>query len=679
MKSLLELSNSDFIPIAEYFKKQKPDLDSKKFVDQKFPPEQSSLTYIDWTNEASKDTTQEELDALKSLVWKRPNEIFRTENYYLFETIDISDIHQGQLGNCYFLSALSATAEYNERFQKIFISKTKSVNGCYVVRMMIQGVPKVVCVDDHFPTLENFWALAYSGPKELWVQVLEKAWAKVNKSYASTIAGLPSEALSCLTEAPCFSYIHRKYDEAKIWDILHCSDNKGYILCTNTGNNKDAEEKGLVQSHAYTIISAHDIKGLKLVKIRNPWGSFEWKGDYSDKSPKWNEIPELKKLVGYKNSDDGEFFMSLSDFLTYFPYTFVCKFENDFHYNCKKVQQENNDQMTCAKFVLKAPTKIVVGLHQKQQRFYTKVKSYKPSMSRVILARYTSGGYEFINSDSSDQDKLYIECEQLPAGEYHIFGNVHWPYQTNNRYTYSTYAQTNVEVQKLDNVPTDYLFQLLKNYMAKNSSPQNISPILEIRSSFNDNDIGYYMSLFTNKSNDNLKIKANYAYNDKCQLISGEAAQDKRPGKDALVFNVPKHGEHMVVYKLLAMPWHAKLQLGEIEYSEDDAMRTTQDDPYRNIIEKNIKNLLKENLNLEVLYSELDVEDGVIIVLENKTKNNHTYRFRVNFSNLVNLELVTKKNILSIGPNNFEYVRLRKVNFNDSRYDFSFNYSFKKL
>jgi len=35
----------------------------------------------------------------------------------------------------------------------------------------------------------------------------------------------------------------------------------------------------------------------KLVCLRNPWGSSEWTGDWSDESEKWNK--RLKNLVGF--------------------------------------------------------------------------------------------------------------------------------------------------------------------------------------------------------------------------------------------------------------------------------------------------------------------------------------------------------------------------------------------
>ena len=48
-----------------------------------------------------------------------------------------------------------------------------------------------------------------------------------------------------------------------------------------------AEEQGIVKGHAYTLISAIEIKNkqgktVQLVKLRNPWGSGEWNGDWSD-------------------------------------------------------------------------------------------------------------------------------------------------------------------------------------------------------------------------------------------------------------------------------------------------------------------------------------------------------------------------------------------------------------
>jgi hypothetical protein len=75
--------------------------------------------------------------------------------------------------------------------------------------------------------------------------------------------------------------------------ILHY-DQEGYIMSggtpgvdTLTEGTGPEQKGGLVPGHAYSIIIAKEYNEIKLVNIRNPWGSFEWDGDWSDHSPLW--------------------------------------------------------------------------------------------------------------------------------------------------------------------------------------------------------------------------------------------------------------------------------------------------------------------------------------------------------------------------------------------------------
>lgn len=80
-----------------------------------------------------------------------------------------------------------------------------------------------------------------------------------------------------------------------------------------TNENVDQGETGLVAGHAYSILSAHEVnhqgRNWRLLKMVNPWGFGEWKGEWSDDSPLWT--PQLKEMLGAKDEDDGEFFMPL--------------------------------------------------------------------------------------------------------------------------------------------------------------------------------------------------------------------------------------------------------------------------------------------------------------------------------------------------------------------------------
>lgn len=74
---------------------------------------------------------------------------------------------------------------------------------------------------------------------------------------------------------------------------------------------------GIIQGHAYTILDSKEVinkEGQKerIIQIRNPWGEFEWKGDWGDDSNKWT--PKLKKECKLVKADDGIFWMSVLDF-----------------------------------------------------------------------------------------------------------------------------------------------------------------------------------------------------------------------------------------------------------------------------------------------------------------------------------------------------------------------------
>jgi calpain-15 len=73
------------------------------------------------------------------------------------------------------------------RVERIFLTKTVNAAGCYAVRLFVNGESRVVVVDDYFPydNHKEDWAMARPSEDshEIWVLILEKAWAKVFGSY----------------------------------------------------------------------------------------------------------------------------------------------------------------------------------------------------------------------------------------------------------------------------------------------------------------------------------------------------------------------------------------------------------------------------------------------------------------------------------------------------------------
>jgi calpain-15 len=103
--------------------------------------------------------------------------------------------------------------------------------------------------------------------------------------------------------------------------------------------------KGIASNHSYGLLATAEVvdkegNHVKLLKLRNPWGTFEWKGDWGDLSDKWT--PELKaqvKLDG--DSDDGLFWISLEDFIKHYDTFEICKFKENQIFNHFHKEQTN--------------------------------------------------------------------------------------------------------------------------------------------------------------------------------------------------------------------------------------------------------------------------------------------------------------------------------------------------
>ncbi|KAG8982737.1 hypothetical protein FRB90_006589, partial [Tulasnella sp. 427] len=90
------------------------------------------------------------------------------------------------------------------------------------------------------------------------------------------------------------------------------------FACGTSGAGEDINSDGLVSGHAYALLKAVEHEGRRFLVIRNPWGTGEWTGRWSDGSKEWNDdfATGLKQaLGGFKFGDDGEFVQEYEDFL----------------------------------------------------------------------------------------------------------------------------------------------------------------------------------------------------------------------------------------------------------------------------------------------------------------------------------------------------------------------------
>ena len=617
-------------PSNPYYHKQEPDYETPNYTDKVFPPNDNSIIFIDPTKVGTGQITEEDIKSLKGLglVWKRPAQIFGEGKYKIFEKLDIEDIHQGLLGNCYFLSSLSAIAEYPGRLERLIQTKQISQNGCYALKIYIQGKPKIVVIDDFMPTanIKTIFAFASSGPGEIWVQLFEKAWAKINKSFSMTIAGLPSEALSSLTEAPVITYVHRKYEPDELWRILKRCDDKQYIICTNTNDTTANESVGLVPSHAYTIISVYEVDGYRLMKLRNPWGEGEWNGAFGDKSELWT--PQLKKKLKYTDSNDGIFYMLFNDFLIHYPYTFVCKYYDGSSYVYSKVKMHSDEQMVGVRFRIDKKTKAIIGLHQKQERFYTKVKNYKTCYAKFFLVK--ERGYEYICSNEGTLDKIYLELKKpLDEGDYYILGKVKWRYfnEAPCNFVISCYSDNEkIKFYPLDKqaIKSDYLTRIIDSYISKKCKYQLTSTDrpdgLSFVSSLIDTDTGFFWLSFKNNSKDEgCKVMFAANMNEHVSLLSKEIETKTVNNQTIYTIKVPPQSQELVVFEQLDNVWNCKVNFSELRVSWDE-YNPDNDIKY---ICKNVgksSKFFETIVENELYYYTLVKDNSVLVVIGNNSQ-----------------------------------------------------------
>ena len=475
-----------FQSTAKDLKEQK-----QKFSDKQFPPELKSI-------EGHGDIELKE--QYRKYVWKRPQEMFE-ENFNLCSKgVEPNDVRQGDLGDCYFICALSALAEKPERAKRIILSKNFSEEGVYSVALCITGVWEEVIVDDLFPwnLSKKKPAFSQSRSNDLWVMLLEKAWAKVHGGYLNIESGFTSEALFSLTGAPVYTYFISNENSDKNWQAILDGEANNYIMTASTGDfnssGNDAQDKqtGLSASHGYSLLAGvvvdHQGQKLRLVKLRNPWGTGEWRGDWSDNSPLWT--PELKAKLEVKAEDDGIFFMSFEDWQKYFTSFDICYYHDSFKHSAIKLQSDP-DIPTVLRFTITKSGPWYFMVSQTNSRMFKKANKYFYSGLTLIVCRVGEDKVHYIG-DANEFDELLWFKNDCEPGEYLAYIMTPWRSMV-NEFGFGVYGPEKIKlrISPPDSLSPNFIasvmtdkaqgnYHLFKNFAARGEP--DIKSLFEINS-----------------------------------------------------------------------------------------------------------------------------------------------------------------------------------------------------
>ncbi|CAF0795249.1 unnamed protein product [Adineta ricciae] len=306
------------------------------FNDNEFPNRKSSLYYTPGFNRT-----------LDHVVWKRPYEICSNPQFIVNEA-NRFDLDQGELGNCWFISAVSMITQNASIFERVCpLDQTfdkRYYAGIFHFRFWQFGKWVDVVVDDCLPTVNNRLIFCQNAkePNEFWAALLEKAYAKLSYSYEGTDAGQTTDALIDMTGGVEESFDTKEInDKEQFWQTLGTAlKHDAMVGCSITPDPSEHEAKmanGLVKGHAYAVTAAVRVKLLngeivQIVRCRNPWGNeTEWNGAWSDgDTNNWNKIDShTREQLHYQKQADGEFWMLYSDWLKNFEQIQICNLSPD--------------------------------------------------------------------------------------------------------------------------------------------------------------------------------------------------------------------------------------------------------------------------------------------------------------------------------------------------------------
>ncbi|KAK7090807.1 calpain-5-like [Littorina saxatilis] len=331
------------------------------FIDPEFPPDDRSLSSTP--------------GKFGSVVWKRPKQICDDPKLFV-EGASSGDVHQGRLGNCWFVAASSTLASVKEIWNKVIPDangqewnpeKPDEYQGIFRFQFWRYGYWVEVVIDDFLPTINDELVFIHSQSRnEFWSALLEKAYAKLFGNYEVLDGGELSEALEDFTagvsdtldllklevatkpeeRVALFARMQKEMDRRSLMAAS--------IPAASAEEMEASTDVGLVKGHAYGITCVKNVhlegSGLfglfnrdkmPMIRLRNPWGQCEWKGAFSDGSPEWDKIDiNDRKKVGLTFEEDGEFWMTFEDFCKYFHQTAICRVVNTSFFTLTKTWHE---------------------------------------------------------------------------------------------------------------------------------------------------------------------------------------------------------------------------------------------------------------------------------------------------------------------------------------------------
>jgi hypothetical protein len=209
--------------------------------------------------------------------------------------VDINDIKQGNIGDCFLLASMGAMAHQNPDSVKSLVSENRDKDGnltSYTVTLKkkVKGtyIDVPITVDpSKFPKDGKHAQMTGDtdggGRNEIWPLLIEKAYAQMRGGYDKIGGGgWPADAMATLTGVDSekkkpgkHSYDALEQDLAAGKGVAFSTRDKSMWEKTKEffGGKTNKLGHGLVHNHSYTVTGVEtDEHGNRFVVVNNPWG-----------------------------------------------------------------------------------------------------------------------------------------------------------------------------------------------------------------------------------------------------------------------------------------------------------------------------------------------------------------------------------------------------------------------
>lgn len=221
-------------------------------------------------------------------------------DYTIVRDADPLHIQQSVVGDCSLVCSLMICASYQKRFpnakiiSNVIYPQDRDGNpiinpkGKYCVKMLINGITRIVTIDDRLPVRphsKRFLCTSSTDPSELWVSLMEKAFVKIcggTYDFPGSVSYTDLYKLSgWLPDSTLFG--KPEFDEEFQWTRLYQNFKSGALLFTvSTAADMppSAVKLGLATGHAYAVLDMQEVEKERVLLLRNPWGKQEWLGKF---------------------------------------------------------------------------------------------------------------------------------------------------------------------------------------------------------------------------------------------------------------------------------------------------------------------------------------------------------------------------------------------------------------